>query len=150
MTYNPQGQLRKYKRLFHKHKRGQTMLFWLHLRKSKESPGVTWLYPLYGLDAKWATSEYGLFLGERALSQLQPCKDQGCWGPVVEVYKRRMPLTLSMLVFVIDDNLHNGSWCLLGIHKSSAVTSGPRKAGQTSSLSAWWRIIVRAVVRMSL
>lgn len=65
-------------------------------------------------------------------------------------YKTNMPLTLSMLVLVIDDNLHNGSRGLLGIHKSSPVTSGPRKAGKISSLSAWWRVIVRAVVRMSL
>lgn len=61
-----------------------------------------------------------------------------------------MTLTLSMFMLVIDDNLHNGAWSLLGIHKSSPVTSGPKKAGKTCSLLAWQRIIVRVVIRMSL
>ena len=87
-------------------------------------------------------------MGERVLSQLS--KDQGCWSPDRVQYQRSTSLTLSMLVFVIDDDLHDGSRRLLRIHECSPVTSGPGKAGQTSSLSAWWGIIVWAVVRMSL
>lgn len=87
-------------------------------------------------------------MGERVLSQLS--KDQGCWSPDRVQYQRSTSLTLAMLVFVIDDDLHDGSWRLLRIHERSPVTSGSGKAGQTSSLSACWGIIVRAVVRMSL
>lgn len=63
---------------------------------------------------------------------------------------QEVTFTLSMFVLVIDDNLHDGPGCLLGIYNSSPVTSAPRKAGKTSSLSAWWRIVGGTEVRMSL
>lgn len=90
--------------------------------------------------------------GHRALSRSSPPKTGVGAAEVLlrKWYQGSMSLTLSVLVFVVDDNLHDGARCLLGIHKSSSVASGPRKAGQTSSLSAWWRVVVRAVVGMSL
>lgn len=60
--------------------------------------------------------------------------------------------TSSVLVPVVDDDLYNGSWGLLGVWEDSTVTPGTGESWNVHNLPgrAGWQVIVGAMVWVSL